>query len=82
VLNAYERKDYRYIIMEFIKGQMLDRAWPYLAPLEQSIISSQLKDYMRQMRQIRPPGGTRIGSVAGGPTIDRRPLSVVTGRPR
>jgi len=40
VLNAYERKGCRYIIIEFIKGQMLDKAWPYLAPLKQSIILS------------------------------------------
>jgi hypothetical protein len=31
VLNSYERKDYRYIIMEFIKGRMLGKASPHLA---------------------------------------------------
>jgi hypothetical protein len=30
-LNAYERKAYRYIIMEFIEGQILDKASPHLA---------------------------------------------------
>ena len=81
VLNAYERKGCRYILMEFVEGQMLDKAWPNLAPSEQSIILSQLKDYIRQMRQIIPPNGARIGSVTGGPAIDRRSLSAVKGGP-
>lgn len=55
--------------------------WPKLLSSEQRVILAELKDYVRQMRQIPCPDGTLIGSVTGGPAVDRRQLSSIKGGP-
>jgi hypothetical protein len=52
VLNAYEKAGCLYILMEFVEGDMLEQAWPNLSSSQRSVIMSELKDYIRQMRQI------------------------------
>jgi serine/threonine protein kinase len=81
VLNAYEEDGYGYILMEFVEGDSLEKIWPNLSSSERTVILTELKDYIRQMRQIVCPDGTPIGSVTGGPAIDRRQLSAVKGGP-
>jgi hypothetical protein len=81
VLNAYEKDGYGYILMEFVEGDLLQKIWPSLSSSEKTVILTELKDYIRQMRQIVCPDGTPIGSVTGGPAIDRRQLSAVKGGP-
>jgi hypothetical protein len=81
VLNAYEKDGYGYILMEFVEGDLLEKIWPSLSSSEKMVILTELNDCIRQMRQIVYPDGTLIGSVTGGPAIDRRQLSAVKGGP-
>ncbi|KAF2193626.1 kinase-like protein [Zopfia rhizophila CBS 207.26] len=74
VLNTYEEEGYRYILMEFVEGELLEKIWGKLSSSERSVILNELKDYICQMRQIKCPNGTPIGSITGGPAIDRRQL--------
>lgn len=80
VLNTYERDGYRYIIMEFVEGKLLKNIWPTLSRDNKSVILSELKDYISQIRKIRSPNN-RISSVTGGPVVDRRQLSSISGGP-
>ncbi|KAJ8127717.1 hypothetical protein O1611_g5919 [Lasiodiplodia mahajangana] len=64
VYNAYkdEESGHTRIIMEFIEGVELEKAWDtYLATEKESVIA-QLRGYMEELRQLR---GTFIGSVDG-----------------
>ena len=81
ILNAYRKEGYGYIIMEFVEGELLQRLWPKLLPDEKRGILTELKDYICQIRRIKCPAGTQIGSVMGGPAIDRRQLKSITGGP-
>jgi aminoglycoside phosphotransferase (APT) family kinase protein len=81
VLSAYEKEGCRYILMEYIEGEVLERAWPNLSSSERGLFISQLQSYVREMRQIAVPDGTRIGSVNGGPATDRRSQGSVKGGP-
>lgn len=80
ILNAYENEGCKYILMEYIEGEKLSTAWPQLSPSERSCIGSELRDILRQIRNIVPPPG-HIGSVTGGPAVDRRSLGAVKGGP-
>ena len=55
VLQAYEQEGLGYIIMEFVEGEMLRKAWPKLAEKDRNTIVSELSDYMSQLRGIKPP---------------------------
>jgi len=81
VLDAYEKDGYGYILMEFVEGDLLEKIWPNLSSSEKMVILTELNNYIFQMRQIVCPDGTPIGSVTGGPAIDRRQLSAVKGGP-
>jgi serine/threonine protein kinase len=80
MLGAYEKNGYRYIVMEFVEGKLLQDTWPTLPLDDRAVILSELKDYVRQMRQIRSPNNM-ISSVTGGPVLDRRQLSSIKGGP-
>ena len=55
VLQANEQEGLGYIIMEFVEGEMLRKAWPKLAQKDRNTIVSELSDYMSQLRGIKPP---------------------------
>ncbi|KAM0273512.1 hypothetical protein ACHAQH_008308 [Verticillium albo-atrum] len=80
ILNAYEKEGYRYIVMEFLEGEKLDSAWPKLSVEDRESICSELHEYLCQMRDILAPQDL-IGSVSGGPAVDRRSLGAVKGGP-
>ena len=80
VFNAYEQDGYQYILMENVEGESLDKAWPRMTPDEKKIVILELKDFVCQMRKIPHPSN-HIGSVDGGPAIDSRQLSTISGGP-
>jgi aminoglycoside phosphotransferase len=81
VLKAYTKEECGYIVMEFIEGELLEKVWPKLPSDERRVILAELKDYVRQMRQIPCPDKALIGSVTGGPAVDRRQVSSIRGGP-
>jgi aminoglycoside phosphotransferase len=81
VLNAYEKDGCRYILMKFVEGELLEKLWPKLSCSERDLILSELKYCIHQMRQIACPKNTLIGSVTGGPAVDRRQQGSVSGGP-
>ncbi|POR34197.1 Uncharacterized protein TPAR_05618 [Tolypocladium paradoxum] len=80
ILNVYEKDGCQYILMEFLDGEKLETVWPNLSPAEKGSICLELREYLRQMREIPPPADF-IGSVTGGPAVDRRSLGPIKGGP-
>ena len=78
VLNAYEKEGCRYIVMEFIGGGDLEGVWPKLSVEDRESICSELHEYLFQMRNIPAPEAL-IGSVSGGPAVDRRSAGSIKG---
>ena len=81
ILNAYNEDGTNYIIMEHIDGALLKDVWDRLSAEDKSTITKELQDYVGQLRRIFVPEGTLIGSVNGGPAIDRRQFSSAIGGP-
>jgi serine/threonine protein kinase len=81
VLNTYEKNGMKYIVMEYVKGKNLNNVWESMAPSVRETVIAELREYIRQMRQISPPEGVKIGSVTGGPAVDRRRLDAIYGGP-
>lgn len=80
ILNAYEKEGCKYIAMEYLDGDNLESVWPDLPNEHRKSICSELRDYLNQMRNISAPTAF-IGSVSGGPAVDRRSLGSVKGGP-
>jgi tRNA A-37 threonylcarbamoyl transferase component Bud32 len=81
VLHTYERTGKRYIVMEFVDGVLLEDVWRKCPDQEWGVIVSELKGYLGEMRAIEPPENCMIGSVLGGPAVDRRQLGAVRAGP-
>ncbi|GLA04252.1 hypothetical protein AnigIFM60653_004300 [Aspergillus niger] len=60
-----------YIFMSFIECQSLDRVWETYDSITKAQITTQLKDYIGELRQIGNGNGSYyIGSVGPGPVTD------------
>ena len=81
ILDAYNKDGNNYIIMEYVDGVLLKDVLDHMPSAEKSIILFELRDYICQMRQLPTPTAVLIGSVDGGPAIDRRQSGSATGGP-
>jgi hypothetical protein len=81
ILDTYHEDGKNYIVMDYIPGVLLNRVWERLSAEDKAVITEELENYVCQMRQLSAPGGVLIGSVTGGPAIDRRQFSSATGGP-
>jgi Phosphotransferase enzyme family len=81
VLDVYSQDGANHIIMEYVGGVLLNKVLETLSADDKSTITNELKDYIRQMRQLSPPEDMLIGSVVGGPAVDRRQLGSAVGGP-
>lgn len=61
-------REYGIIFMDHVDGQPLDEAWPSLSSADKQTTLAQLRDYMRQIRQVRGPF---IGAVDGSVCNDQ-----------
>ncbi|KNG83796.1 hypothetical protein ANOM_007393 [Aspergillus nomiae NRRL 13137] len=57
-----------YIFMSYVEGQTLDKVWDTYEDIPKSRITSQLKEYIHQLRQLRHEN--YIGSADFGPVTD------------
>jgi tRNA A-37 threonylcarbamoyl transferase component Bud32 len=80
VFYAYEKNGCCYIFMEFVQGDLLRKIWKSISVQEKNAIVDEWRDYIHQMRQI-PYSKSAIGSVIGGPAIDRRQFGAASGGP-
>ena len=69
---AFERKGYKYILMERVQGHILRDTWLEQSAESKQKILAQIKHMVDQMRAITPPSGQGISNVAGGPLFDGR----------
>ncbi|KAH8172374.1 phosphotransferase enzyme family protein [Sarocladium implicatum] len=69
---AFIHKGTSYIVMEHIKGQMAVQGWQSRSEESRTRILDQLRDMITELRSVRPPEGTKVGSVDGGPLYDSR----------
>lgn len=81
IIDAYGQDGKNYIIMEYMQGVLLSEVWESMSSVDKSMITEELKDYISQMRQLCAPEGVLIGSVTGGPAVDRRQFGSATGGP-
>ncbi|KAK3309832.1 kinase-like domain-containing protein [Chaetomium strumarium] len=63
-----EETDVDFIVMEYIPGENLERAWGRLGTTEKRAIASQLRRHMDELRSIPPPG--YYGGIWRQPTQD------------
>ena len=75
---AFTHRDITYIVMEHIDGEMLTRGWVSRNNESKAKIHAQLKEFVREMRQIPPPR-SGVANVDGGSLFDPR-LPVPTWR--
>jgi aminoglycoside phosphotransferase (APT) family kinase protein len=66
---AFERKGYKYILME---GHILRDDWLERSAESKEKILAQIKNMVDQMRRIPPPSGQGISNVVGRPLFDSR----------
>ncbi|TLD22444.1 hypothetical protein PspLS_08165 [Pyricularia sp. CBS 133598] len=59
--------DWDRITTQWIEGEQLDQAWPRLTPAQREGILDQLRDYIRQLREVPLPAA----AAAGEPFIGR-----------
>lgn len=81
ILDAYHEDGSNYMVMEYMEGTLLKYAWAKMSEAEQAVIIKEMRDYVGQMRRIPAPKDVLIGSVSGGPAIDRRQFDSATGGP-
>jgi len=65
VYCAFERKGYKYILMERVQGHILRDNWLERSAESKEKILAQIKNMVEQMRRIPPPSGQGISNVAG-----------------
>ena len=75
VLNACEKEGIGYIIMEYVEGEMLRKAWPRLAREEKDTVLSELRDYMCQLRRIKPFAAMKTTTTPPTTTPPTTPLA-------
>jgi hypothetical protein len=61
-----------WIIMQHVPGTRLDLAWPGMLEDIRTTTVTQLKAYFEQLRNLRPPTSSWIGSCDNGPAYDHR----------
>jgi hypothetical protein len=81
ILDEYNKDGCNYIVIEYMEGVLLKKVWDYMSSAEKSIIVSESKGFICQMRRLLPPRAVLIGSVDGGPAIDIRQFGSATGGP-
>ncbi|CAG7956139.1 unnamed protein product [Penicillium olsonii] len=72
VICAFTHSGRTYIVMERIQGDMISNGWLRRSEESKAKLLSQLAGLVQQMRDIRPPEGTRIASVDDGSIYDCR----------
>jgi len=71
VFCSFTHKDWTYIVMERIHGEMIGRGWVARSAESKAKILFQVKDMVQEMRKI-PPQGIDVANVDGGPLNDCR----------
>lgn len=72
VYYAFVHRETSYIVMRHIKGQMAGRGWAARSEESKARILEQLRGMVAELRAVRPPDGTKVGSIDGGPFYDCR----------
>jgi aminoglycoside phosphotransferase len=81
VIDAYSQDGDTFIIMEYVEGRLLSDVWDRIADSQKSVIVSELRGYISQMRRLIPPDAVLIGTIDGGPANDRRQGGLARGGP-
>lgn len=81
ILDTYTQDGENFIVMEYIQGALLKKVWGTMSADDKSTITKELADYVRQIRRLPAPEAVLIGSISGGPAVDRRQLGSATGGP-
>jgi aminoglycoside phosphotransferase len=70
VQAAWCSEECTFIVMDYVRGYELEYAWHDMSPKTKRRVIDQLKDYMRQLRALRPPVEGRVASFLNGPLRD------------
>jgi aminoglycoside phosphotransferase len=65
VYCSFVRKNRAYIVMERIQGEHIPAAWDKLSEESQQKIFDQLREFVRELRSLKPPRGTGVESCVG-----------------
>ena len=72
VIDVFEFKGETYLVQEFIDGHVLEDVWLKLTPDQQTSAVDQLKDYLDQLRALKPTEPGKVQAVDGRGLTDRR----------
>jgi tRNA A-37 threonylcarbamoyl transferase component Bud32 len=81
IFDAFKKDGKNYIVMEYVQGVLLKDIWLNISKEEKSVIVFELRNFICQLRRLSVPKDVLIGSVTGGPAIDRRQFGSVSGGP-
>lgn len=72
VYCAFATSERSYIVMERVHGEPVGQGWLNRSEESRRKILDQLKDMVGEIRRIKPPTGTGVAHVDGGPLFDLR----------
>ncbi|OAL73258.1 hypothetical protein A7D00_3033 [Trichophyton violaceum] len=72
VYKAYGEGDYQNLLLERVPGQDLAAAWGSLTAAQKTDIVRELAGYVSQLRQLRPPKESVVGSLSLDSGYDHR----------
>ncbi|KAJ5218979.1 kinase-like protein [Penicillium cinerascens] len=74
VLCAFTRNGWTYIVMERIRGDMIGSGWVHRSEESKTKLLAQLREMIRELRELKPPETMKVASVDGGSLYDCRIL--------
>ncbi|KAG8629841.1 hypothetical protein KVT40_001460 [Elsinoe batatas] len=72
VYREHQLGQLRYIEMEFVQGEDLERAWGKLTHDQKSSVIQEITLFVSEMRQLTPPTGRAVSSATGNAKRDGR----------
>ncbi|KAK2811587.1 hypothetical protein FQN50_001929 [Emmonsiellopsis sp. PD_5] len=72
VLCAYTHSGCTYIVMERIEGDIIGNGWVKRSEQSRAKLLLQLREMVREMRELRPPDDMGVASIDGGSLFDCR----------
>jgi len=69
VRRCFRRRGNRFIVMDYIEGETLDKCWARLPLWRKAIVAWKLRSYVRQLRSIRFRSVEMPGPLGDGPQL-------------
>ena len=72
LIDAYESKGVKFIVMEYVNGAPLSKLWGKMKKEEKSSLLRELRQYVDELRNVPPPRPGWVGALDYSPADDER----------